>query len=543
MHIPLITNLATSLLPLLSSSSSPSLDAASSSTSTITIRPIHAHTHRYNGTTSPTLYMHNTSLEASFYAHDYPLSMFGVDADIPSLTDDDLTIRTIKTIIIRPKVRPPSIISWSLSHRQTSGRNGIISPLKTNSSTKIWLAPDMNDEENGEWDDVEVIAPDIKDRQTLITLAKITSNAYVLPDSGEWWPVGKWNNNTVPFGWEDNADGLRGHIFADPKNETVIISIKGTSAGVLGSGGPTAKNDKFNDNLLFSCCCARVDFSWTPVCDCYAGGWKCEQTCLEDSLVNESVYATVGTNLYNNVTYMYPNATIWLVGHSLGGSLSSLVGLSFGAPAVTFEAPGDKQAASRLHLPLPPGMPEDKTGITHIYHTADPIPNGACNGAYSGCYAAGFALESKCHTGQTILYDTVTVKGWSVDIRTHRITDIIDKVLADPWPQVDKPKKPNTQPSIFNMNDIGQELGQWWGWGRRGPKPGTDPNGPDDNDDNDDNTDNDGDWEKHGGVPDAEAEDDCVDCYKWEFGDGWNKDPKKKEDRTSLKMVTSNSRK
>ena len=44
----------------------------------------------------------------------------------------------------------------------------------------------------------------------------------------------------------------------------------------------------------------------------------------------------------------------------------------------------------RLHLPLPPGMPGDMTGITHIYHTADPIPMGACTGAYSGCYAAGF---------------------------------------------------------------------------------------------------------------------------------------------------------
>lgn len=49
------------------------------------------------------------------------------------------------------------------------------------------------------------------------------------------------------------------------------------------------------DNLLFSCCCARVDFSWTPVCDCYAGGYRCEQKCLEKALVEESVYATVGT--------------------------------------------------------------------------------------------------------------------------------------------------------------------------------------------------------------------------------------------------------
>ena len=104
---------------------------------------------------------------------------------------------------------------------------------------------------------------------------------------------------------------------------------------------------------------------------------------------------------------MYPNATIWMVGHSvrksffalichaeessqLGGAVSGLIGLSFGAPVVTFEAPGERLAARRLHLPLPPGMPSDKTGITHIYHTADPIPMGTCTGTYSGCYAAGF---------------------------------------------------------------------------------------------------------------------------------------------------------
>ena len=40
-------------------------------------------------------------------------------------------------------------------------------------------------------------------------------------------------------------------------------------------------------------------------------------------------------------------------------------------------------AAQRLHLPLPPGMPEEKMGITHVYNTADPIPNGLCVGPYS----------------------------------------------------------------------------------------------------------------------------------------------------------------
>jgi lipase ATG15 len=323
------------------------------------------------------------------------------------------------------------------------------------------------------------------------------------------------------------------------------------------------------DNLLFSCCCARVDFSWSTVCDCYAGGYKCEQTCLETALVEESVYATVGTNLYNNVTYMYPNANIWLTGHSvscpfeglkltryqLGGSLSALIALAFGAPAVGFEAPGDRLPARRLHLPQPPALPAHLSGITHVYHTADPIPMGACTGTYSGCYAAGFALESKCHTGQTILYDTVTVKGWSVDVRTHRISEVIGKVLADPWPTGDDPNAPHDPPSkdpkdpkkpkdpkepdepddepwnwsasmslsprwsaLLNLG-----LGNWWEWplpGRRGPRPGDD-DGDDDDDGSFPSGGGKGDWEKHGGVPKAVAELDCVDCFKWEFGDNW----------------------
>jgi len=50
---------------------------------------------------------------------------------------------------------------------------------------------------------------------------------------------------------------------------------------------------------------------------------------------------------------MFPHANIWVIGHSLGGSLASLVGITFGVPVVTFEPPGERMAAKRLHLPLP----------------------------------------------------------------------------------------------------------------------------------------------------------------------------------------------
>jgi lipase ATG15 len=43
-------------------------------------------------------------------------------------------------------------------------------------------------------------------------MAKMASNAYTTPDvDGEWWPLGDWNS-TTPFGWEKDADGLRGHV-------------------------------------------------------------------------------------------------------------------------------------------------------------------------------------------------------------------------------------------------------------------------------------------------------------------------------------------
>lgn len=53
---------------------------------------------------------------------------------------------------------------------------------------------------------------------------------------------------------------------------------------------------------------------------------------------------------------MYPEANIWLTGHSLGGGIAALTGATFGAPVVAFESPGDRMAARRLHLPSPVGL-------------------------------------------------------------------------------------------------------------------------------------------------------------------------------------------
>jgi putative lipase involved disintegration of autophagic bodies len=74
---------------------------------------------------------------------------------------------------------------------------------------------------------------------------------------------------------------------------------------------------------------------------------------------------------------------MWLTGHSLGGALASLIGLTFGVPTVTFEAPPERLASKRLHLPSPPGIMPENMLIWHFGHTGDPLYLGVCtvNGA------------------------------------------------------------------------------------------------------------------------------------------------------------------
>jgi len=283
------------------------------------------------------------------------------------------------------------------------------------------------------WTLDEVQSPNVTDRETVINLATIASNAYVpIVGEGDWQDVSQGYNHSQGFGWE--GDGLRGHIFADQRNETVIVSLKGTSPAVFDGDGTTT-SDKLNDNLFFSCCCAQGgQYFWRQVCDCYSSTYTCNQTCVVKALRKENRYYRAAIDLYTNITELYPQSNIWLVGHSLGGAVSSLLGLTFGIPTVTFEAPGEDLAADRLGLPIPPSSDKRRarrtnTGVYHFGHTADPIFMGTCNGATATCTLGGYAMESQCHTGFQCVYDTVSDYGWRVGIGNHKIHVVIDDVI------------------------------------------------------------------------------------------------------------------
>lgn len=58
---------------------------------------------------------------------------------------------------------------------------------------------------------------------------------------------------------------------------------------------------------------------------------------------------------------------------------------------------------------------------------------GTCTGTTSLCALAGYAMESRCHAGKVIEYDTVTNLSWTPDIRKHGIEQIVNNLLGKPW--------------------------------------------------------------------------------------------------------------
>ncbi|KAH7378331.1 autophagy related lipase-like protein Atg15 [Pyrenochaeta sp. MPI-SDFR-AT-0127] len=279
------------------------------------------------------------------------------------------------------------------------------------------------------WVAEDVQGPNVEDKETVLQFAYMSEDAYkVGQDDPGWLDVDDQYNSSIPFGWDDS--GIRGHVFSDDTNSTIILSVKGTTVAMF-EGNGTSGHDKENDNLFGSCCCGQGGaYLWRQVCDCQTSTYTCDDKCVKDELKKPNRYYAATVELYSEVIKLYPKANIITTGHSLGGVLASLIGLQHGIPSVTFETYPQAMAAKRLGLPTAGDVaPLRKfTGGFHFGHTADPVYMGTCNGPSSFCSIGGYAFETLCHTGKRCAYDVVKDWGWRQSTSTHSLKYAIDNV-------------------------------------------------------------------------------------------------------------------
>ena len=214
--------------------------------------------------------------------------------------------------------------------------------------------------------------PNISDKQTVVNLAKMTSDAYLFdPREPDWLNTSLGFNFTERFGWDE--DGLRGHVFSTEDYSTIVVSFKGTT---INPRDKLSGRDRVNDNRLFSCCCAAQNpyRLYGPVCNCPTGYYECDSGCLTSSLLRNDSYYDAALFVTKQVQRMYPAATFWVVGHSLGGSLASLVGLTLDIPSITFEAPPERLPARRIGLLSENSTaPANRATSYHFGNSADPV--------------------------------------------------------------------------------------------------------------------------------------------------------------------------
>ena len=68
-------------------------------------------------------------------------------------------------------------------------------------------------------------------------------------------------------------------------------------------------------------------------------------------------------------------------------------------------------------------------------------------------YPLSFKVYARCHLGKVIRYDTVTQLGWGVDVRTHGIKVIVERLLASDWDGGDDDGKNSTHKEVPDFYD------------------------------------------------------------------------------------------
>lgn len=281
------------------------------------------------------------------------------------------------------------------------------------------------------------------DYETVYEFAKMSNNAYYSITSKHWL------NTTLDIVENRSIenDTVKAYLFTNSKRDKVVVSFKGTSVYWTNYGSSTLQmernddiykynnnmcklststNDKYNDNLFFSCCFYKQSslFNSCDRCEKLEKS-ECCSKCYRDTLDYEKNYINIVKKIIDNISldYDFDKSDVFFTGHSLGGMLASLASIMYNKTAVTFETPGDINYIRRSGF--------SETGSNKIYHfghNADPIYIGTCG---STCSMVGYNIDTKCHSGFTCLYDAKKKLGYTESIFNHRIEYIIKNLIPE----------------------------------------------------------------------------------------------------------------
>jgi lipase ATG15 len=269
--------------------------------------------------------------------------------------------------------------------------------------------------------------------KNIYNYALMSYNAYTTTEKSDWYSVPYEVSKNIGV----NPDSIKGYVFSDKSLKTHVVAIKGTSINWFDSSSFTpnsyeiqnsVRNDKFNDNLFLSCCYYKQSniFKGNYSCDIKSDEHVCAKECFIKSKEFDINYLNIidqiGLNLENELDFEKDN--IVFTGHSLGAILATYLGIKYNKPVIGFEAPGGKHYFDLIGLDY-----TNSKNIYHFGHNADSIFMGNCDSRSSPCYIGGYIIRTKCHVGNTCIYDAVGKLGMKESILNHRLKFVIDNVL------------------------------------------------------------------------------------------------------------------
>lgn len=264
---------------------------------------------------------------------------------------------------------------------------------------------------------------DINTYENILEFANISYNIYFDSDKKNYNNI--YKNKFTNISLNDNT--VKAFVYTNQEDTINVIAFKGTSLHLKHISNDVGHYDKKNDNLFFSCCYYKQikNFNCYSDKDCNVNN-NCKKSCYKESLDDIDNYYNIAKNIIN--TWLNNNNKFFIfTGHSLGGTLASMMGLTYNTYAIAFESPGDKNYIDLI------GLKYNKTQIEKIYHyghDADIIFTGKCNGTFSLCNIGGYKIETKCHIGNVCMYDVIDKLNIKESIYTHKMDYIIKNIIT-----------------------------------------------------------------------------------------------------------------